>query len=358
MHPQSRILHLIISLLLAASTASSLAASVLVARLDLPTAISLPSSLSGEIVGDDPTVVSRATPPQERAREDRPYPLDVTSSSNNTRRDEEPDLSLPIISFEPQSALTPRADVTNEIPTAFDTNISNNFTSKSCPNFFKTFRADSTFANCHALSCLLRDSNSFFYTLRSAPATSHLLDLACSADFNKCSKKMSELASSLLKDENCGKDYKLGHPVVTDAYTDFITYKPIYRATCLKSPTTNDYCFVDAVTNKSNPADYNVYSVAFGSTLTSAPYPTCNQCLQATMEVFGNWAKVAQQPLVNSYLPSARGVNSKCGDGFANVNITVGVEKAVSAGLRLTPAGSFVGYILALITSMILSELF
>ncbi|EAU37478.1 conserved hypothetical protein [Aspergillus terreus NIH2624] len=345
MHFHSRLSLFIISLLLSESMLS-LAASVL--AQDLPSAISFPSVPSGEIVGSDPTV-SRASPPQERAQERAPE--DRPSSSNialpNTSDDEESTSSLPII-FDAQGALTRRADTSDDLPTPFDTSISNNFTSKSCPSFFKQFLADSAFTDCYALSCLLRDSNSFFYTLRSAPATSHLLDLACAADSDKCNKKMSELASSLIKDSNCGKDYRLGNPVVTDAYTDFITYMPVYRATCLTSPTTNDYCFVDAVTNTTNPADYNVYSVAFGSTLSSAPYPTCNACLQATMRVFATYAKVADQPLASSYLSSAQGINSKCGSGFVDANVTVAVEKAVSAGLRLTPSGSLFGSVLAL----------
>ncbi|GES60283.1 hypothetical protein ATEIFO6365_0002061500 [Aspergillus terreus] len=336
-------LSLFITSLLLSEPMLSLAASVL--AQDLPSAISFPSVPSGEIVGSDPTV-SRAAPPQERAQErapeDRPSLSNVASPDTS---DEGSTSSLPII-FDAEGALTRRADTSGDLPTPFDTSISNNFTSKSCPNFFKQFLADSAFTECYALSCLLRDSNSFFYTLRSAPATSHLLDLACAADSNKCSNKMSELASSLIKDSNCGKDYRLGNPVVTDAYTDFITYMPVYRATCLTSPTTNDYCFVDAVTNTTNPADYNVYSVAFGSTLSSAPYPTCNACLQATMRVFATYAKVADQPLASSYLPSAQGINSKCGSGFVDANVTVGVEKAVSAGLRLKPSGPLFGSVL------------
>ncbi|KAL5364739.1 hypothetical protein BJX96DRAFT_157852 [Aspergillus floccosus] len=351
MHFHSRLSLLIISLLLSESM-RSLAASVL-AR-DLPSAISFPSVPSGEIVGSYRTDVSRASPPQERAQEraqecaqeDQSFSPIVASPSPHDEA--KSTSSLPII-FD-VDALTRRADTSGDLPdlpTPFDTSISNNFTSKSCPDFFKKFLADSAFTECYALSCLLRNSNSFFYTLRSAPATSHLLDLACAADSNKCNKKMSELASSLTKDSNCGKDYRLGNPVVTDAYTNFITYLPVYRATCLTSPTTNDYCFVDAVTNTTNPADYNTYSVAFGSTLSSAPYPTCNACLQATMRVFATYAKVADQPLASSYLPSAQGINSKCGSGFVDANVTVGVEKAVSAGLRLTPSESLVGYVFA-----------
>ncbi|RDW70827.1 uncharacterized protein DSM5745_08338 [Aspergillus mulundensis] len=212
-------------------------------------------------------------------------------------------------------------------PTAFDTSLSNNFTTTTCPTFFKDFLSDDSFTNCYAISTLLRDSTGFFHTLTSAAATSRVLDLACAANVTSCASTLSDLASNLIDDSNCGKDYADGNPLVTNAYVDLITYEPIYRATCLQNPDTSDYCFVDAVTNTSNAADYDVYSLPYGSTINNATtLPTCSSCLQATLDIFSEWAQVEKQPLADSYLTSAEAVNTKCGSDFANVNITVGVE--------------------------------
>ncbi|KAB8247808.1 hypothetical protein BDV35DRAFT_181979 [Aspergillus flavus] len=161
--------------------------------------------------------------------------------------------------------------------------------------------------------------------------SSHLLDLSCAADVDQCSSFMTDLASRITKSDACGKDYDLGNPVVTDAYTDMIIYEPMYRASCLKNPSTGDYCFVDAATNSSNPSDYDVYFIPYGSAITNAPYPTCNKCVQASMDVFGEWAQKSGQPLAHSYLPSARSINSKCGVSFANANITVAGDGESSA---------------------------
>lgn len=233
-----------------------------------------------------------------------------------------------------ENTLIPRGDT--DIPTPFDTSLGTNYTSKSCPKFFTKFLSDSSFQSCHALSLLLRNSNSFFYTLHSAPATSHLLDIACDASVSQCAHTLTLLAKNLIKDDNCGEEYKLGNPNVVDAYVDLITYEPIYRASCLKNPVSGDYCFVDAATNSTNPADYDTYFVPFGNVLEDHDEaswdnntPTCNKCLQATMNVFAGFAQVDGQPLVESYLPSARVVNRHCGGGFAKMNITVGTEKAV-----------------------------
>lgn len=219
------------------------------------------------------------------------------------------------------------------MPTAFDTNLSNNFTTDSCPKFFDAFLSNSTITSCYPISLLLHDSTSFFHTLTSAPATSHVLDASCAASVDTCTSIFNRLATALLKDDACGKDYKLGNPLVTDAYTGFITYEPVRRAACLKNPTTNDYCFVDAVTNASAPQNFDVYSIPWGYPIVSPPWPTCNECLQASMDIFSRWAQVDGQPLDSSYLPSALAINRHCGDNFANVNVTVGSEKsAVTSG--------------------------
>ncbi|KAL4907527.1 hypothetical protein BDW74DRAFT_149374 [Aspergillus multicolor] len=227
---------------------------------------------------------------------------------------------------EPRSSSSSSSS-SSSFPTAFDTSLSNNFTTTTCPTFFKDFLTDDSFTSCYAISTLLRDSTGFFRTLTSAAATSRVLDLACAADVTSCASTLSDFASDLIDDSNCGKDYKDGNPLVTNAYVDLITYEPIYRATCLQNPDTTDYCFVDAVTNTSNAADYDVYSLPYGSTINNATtLPTCSSCLQATLDIFSEWAQVEKQPLADSYLTSAEAINTKCGTDFANVNITVGVE--------------------------------
>ncbi|RHZ43446.1 uncharacterized protein CDV56_101262 [Aspergillus thermomutatus] len=254
------------------------------------------------------------------------------------------------------SQLLARSDSsTDSLPTAFDTNLSNNFTAESCPKFFNAFLSNSTVTSCYPISLLLHDSTSFFHTLTSATATSHVLDLSCAASVDTCTSIFNRLATNLLKDDACGKDYKLGNPLVTDAYTGFITYEPVYRASCLKNPDTNDYCFVDAATNASSPQNIDTYSLPAGSSIVAEPWPTCNECLQASMDIFSHWAQVDGQPLDTSYLPSALALNRHCGDNFANVNITVGSVKSTATSGAWGPASvdwRLVGWTVALSIGM------
>ena len=198
---------------------------------------------------------------------------------------------------------------------------------------------------------LLRNSNSFFtYTLHSTVATSHLLDITCSLDpsqAQQCEKSLShDLAVELPKSQNCGDDYHLGNPLVVDAYVNLVAYEPVHRASCLKDPETDGYCFVDAVTNSSNPEDYDLYFMPFGRELQDhgkGGGPSCTPCLKASMRVFRDWARKDGQPLAGSYLPSAKVVNRYCGDGFADLNVTVGDQtfRAASGGVGRGSRWSF-----------------
>lgn len=53
---------------------------------------------------------------------------------------------------------------------------------------------------------------------------------------------MDKLGREITMDENCGADFRLGNPIVQQAYAAFIAYKPVYAAGCLKSDT-GSYCW-------------------------------------------------------------------------------------------------------------------
>jgi hypothetical protein len=48
-------------------------------------------------------------------------------------------------------------------PQAFDSSIGTNFTSQSCPRFFKTFLSDKEFKSCYPFSLLLQVRHSINY---------------------------------------------------------------------------------------------------------------------------------------------------------------------------------------------------
>ncbi|KAJ5400155.1 hypothetical protein N7465_010644 [Penicillium sp. CMV-2018d] len=248
---------------------------------------------------------------------------------------------------------------TTEIPKPFDTLSYNFANSSTCIDFFAKWRANTTITNCNAISLLIENSNAFFHTLNSAPATSRILDTSCSADVSQCASIMTSLAADLLKPDNCGDDYENDNSVVKGTYRDLVAYEPMYRATCLTNPSTKNYCFVDAVSNSTVPDDYSVYLMPLGTPLTGGDVPTCNRCLKATMELFSGWARRDGQSLDSTYLPSAKIVNAHCGDGFAWTNITVGsVDVRAGAGLAAPLPKLGISTVMALLLGVMLTGLF
>jgi hypothetical protein len=150
---------------------------------------------------------------------------------------------------------------------------------------------------------------------------------------------MSSLAADLISDSHCEQDYNQGNPLVTRAYDGLLAYEPMYRATCLKNPDTQSYCFSDAISNTANPTDFYPYLTGVGMTLPESANPSCTKCLKDTMSIFARYATSAGQPLAKTYLGCANKVDSSCGAGFADLGIKVGSVK--QGGGDKNGAGSF-----------------
>ncbi|KAL1884714.1 hypothetical protein Plec18167_002306 [Paecilomyces lecythidis] len=226
----------------------------------------------------------------------------------------------------------------DSFPTPFDSaSFGSNFTSNSCPKFFQKFLSNSTVTSCHAISLLLQNSQSWFHSLSSAAAISNNLDTACSAPMASCTDILADFASQLISDDACGKDYKQGNPFVENAYTGMIAYQPIYRASCLKDPSTNNYCLSEAVTNSSSIMDYSIYFLPLGMNLPVSGRATCDACLQATMQVFSEASESEGQPLTKTYIPAAQQLNLGCGPNYINTTIPIGSKQAIGAGSLTSP---------------------
>ena len=226
--------------------------------------------------------------------------------------------------------------ITTPLPTPFDTSLGSNFTTSSCPSFFSTFLGNATFQSCIPVSLLLQNSNSFFRAQRSFTLLTQTLDAACNAPMAICSRLMTSLASELISNANCGADYRQQNPLVMQAYAGLTAYEPVFRATCLKDESTSSYCFGEAITNSSNPADFYPYYIAVGLSLPGTARPTCSRCLKDTMQIYAGYATTAVQPLAKTYLTCATQVDQSCGSQFANT----AVKKPNAAAEEVVPRSS------------------
>jgi len=178
---------------------------------------------------------------------------------------------------------------------------------------------------------MYQTSNSFFATERSATLLTETLDATCDVNVTECSDLMTSFASQIRSHSNCGADYEAQNPLVLQAYTGFIAYPTLYRAGCLKSQDTGNYCFADAATNTSSPTSSYIYFLPLGVTLPSSTQPTCNGCVQDTMAIFAESATNVTQPVSGDYMAAAQLIDQTCGDGFVSKNVPVAAQAATSA---------------------------
>jgi len=162
-------------------------------------------------------------------------------------------------------------------------------------------------------------SNSFFAAEKSLVRLSQTLDATCDVNFTTCSNVMADLAEQIQWQSNCGQDLQYQNPVVLQAYNALIAYQPLYHAGCLTDPDGN-YCFADAVTNKSAPTSAYIYYLPLGVELPSGTQPACDTCLQNTMTIFATAASNNSVPLSMDYTAAAQMVDSTCGSAFVEAS--------------------------------------
>ena len=205
------------------------------------------------LAGRGEILVDRSVPPTPRMRERRQettssgLPTDIFPSSSSTAQiapDSTTRTSFPSQSTASQTSALATASPTaiqSPLPSPFDSSLGNNFTSLTCPTFFQNFLSNDSFTSCLPFSLLLQTSNSFFTAERSLVRLTETLDATCNVDFNTCNAVMSDLATQLTQNANCGADFKAQNPMVLQAYDGFLSYAVLYHAGCQKD-TGGNYC--------------------------------------------------------------------------------------------------------------------
>ncbi|EEQ86407.2 uncharacterized protein BDCG_01527 [Blastomyces dermatitidis ER-3] len=239
---------------------------------------------------------------------------------------------------------TPTESDNKPLPSPFDSNLGSNFTNPACEGFFHSFLGNTSFQDCLPVSLLLQSSLSFFEASRSVVRLTRTLDAACSIPRDSCSALMSDLATKLTSKENCGDDLKREQPIVIQAHNGLRSYGTVRYATCLKNPDTDNYCFSDSISNATNPSNAFIYYLPLGMPLPGSSRPTCNKCLQATMQSFSNAATTDNQPISRTYLSAANQINIECGPSFVVAAVKLGSENGASATTRLMQGSSLFGF--------------
>jgi len=99
----------------------------------------------------------------------------------------------------------------------------------------------------------------------------------------------------------------------------------MHDAACLADPTSNTYCYINAVRNP-NPSDSYYYGLPIGTKLPKSSTPTCSACTKSIMGIYSSALEdPVQRPLLTglqtTYEPSADLSVQLCGAVFAQMNV-------------------------------------
>jgi hypothetical protein len=152
---------------------------------------------------------------------------------------------------------------------------------------------------------------------------------------------MAQYAANLTTLVACGADFEAENPLISYARLGLMAYQPLYRASCLKNPSTASYCFADAITNATNPADSYIYFLPLNTTLVGGSQPTCSTCLKQTMAVFEAATSDRSSALAFDYVSAAMQVNVNCGPSFVNSSLAAAATSGAQVSQPLSNVGIF-----------------
>lgn len=98
-------------------------------------------------------------------------------------------------------------------------------------------------------------------------------------------------------------------------------YSLMRDAACVVDPTTNAYCYVEAVRN-SNPSDLYFYQLPLGIGLPTNTVPSCSSCTKSIMQLYATAGNLTA--LVSTYNTAARIADGSCGSGYVQQTTLAG----------------------------------
>lgn len=145
----------------------------------------------------------------------------------------------------------------------------------------------------------------------------------------------------------CADDLRDQNNLAVNTLIALDAYELMYNAACAKDPTSNTYCYVDAVANQ-NPSDLYLYQLPLGISLPNTV--TNMSCSPCSGDLFGIYAAAlenktsanALSALKSTYESAADFAAQQCGNTFATTNIASGAM-ALRASTGMGVLGAALG---------------
>ncbi|MBE3043083.1 hypothetical protein IMZ48_11025 [Candidatus Bathyarchaeota archaeon] len=167
-------------------------------------------------------------------------------------------------------------------------------------------------------------SKSFFDATKELQSIVTVLDATCAADLDFCTTYLHDQAAALTSPDNCGQEYDELQPDVRRVHLGLTSFNVLYKATCLRQDDT--YCFANAITNASTPANAYVYFLPLNMPLPGSAAPACGVCLQDTMAIYQAATATRSLAIADTYEGAAGRLNAVCGGQFANETLPEAVD--------------------------------
>ncbi|KAI0916010.1 hypothetical protein AcV5_003466 [Taiwanofungus camphoratus] len=217
-------------------------------------------------------------------------------------------------------------------PQAFDTTLSNNFSTESCEVFFQNMTEQAAFRSCRAFSLLVQSSSAFIKAQTNLTLLNAIVWGTCNTDLSadQCAENMASFAGAL--QTACAAEMRADNVFVANALLGLQSYTLLRTVACLPNTTSNAYCYLDAVRAAPRFADVSFYALPLGAPLPSAGAgtgtPSCGACTQDVMAEYVR-AGLNATGLRATYAGAARAADAACGRGYVQEE-----EQAVSGAAR------------------------
>jgi hypothetical protein len=141
---------------------------------------------------------------------------------------------------------------------------------------------------------------------------------------------------------------------VSNFFSALNAFDLMRSAGCLVDPTTNTYCYLDAVRN-SNPSDTYFYSLPLGITMPNKTIASCSACTKSLMTLYygalGNSSQSeGLKALQDAYVGAAKIAVADCGTAYATLTTST---SSGSPHIRTPGLPTLLGALLVLAFSLL-----
>jgi hypothetical protein len=236
--------------------------------------------LPAPVVLDEPSLFDKREPQQLITSGAATPTVSLPQSSSSLSQSTIPSstTSLPTV---PNTAILP-----TPFPQPYDeSSLSDNFTTIGCQAFFSNFTQDTNFRQCRSFSFLLNSSAAFLQAQRNLTLINAIIWGTCNTPptAQSCGATMSSYLSQL--NSVCKNDLAAENPVVLQAQIGFQSYTAMRTAACLPDPTTNAFCYIDALA-ATTPADLYFFGLPLGTPVPNTTKPSCSPCVKSVLAVY------------------------------------------------------------------------